>query len=187
MPASPNTTPMPEKLRPTIEAEIERLIALLDAMDGDPDLEPSLGFNVLMLTYAGAVDLVDLEGDTADDEPSLGWTELEARFGRYPDVLENDRELDLADDEPNMGATEVRLGAPMSLFGGIMWSLFPALREASEAPAYVSAGFCQIAAWAGPTDVRTDECEPVCEDEGAQCDDEGMARRQRHRRLGRPM
>lgn len=69
MAASPNTTPMSEKLRPTIEAEIERLIALLDAMDGDPVLEPSLGFSILALTYAGAV---DQEGDTADDEPTRG-------------------------------------------------------------------------------------------------------------------
>lgn len=140
MAASPNTITLPEKLRPVIEAEIERLIALLDEIDGDPDLEPSLGFNVLMLTYAGAL---DLEGDTADDEPT-------------------------------MGATEARLGAPMTLFGGSMWSLFPALREPGSAPTYTSAGFCQLAAWAGPTDARKDECEPVCEDEGAQCDDEGV-------------
>lgn len=73
MAVSPNTTPMPENLRPVIEAEIERLIALLDIIDGDPDLEPSLGFSILMLTYAGAV---DLEGDTADDEPSMGATEV---------------------------------------------------------------------------------------------------------------
>lgn len=138
MPASPDITTLPEKLRPVIEAEIERLIALLDEIDGDPDLEPSLGFNVLMLTYAGAV---DLEGDTADDEPT-------------------------------MGATEVRLSSPDYFFG--MRGLFPALRELCSAPAYVSAGFSQLAAWAGPTDRLTDECEPVCEDEGAQCDDEGV-------------
>ena len=29
--------------RAAIESEIERLIGLLDAIDGDPDLEPSLG------------------------------------------------------------------------------------------------------------------------------------------------
>lgn len=140
MPASFNTTPMPEKLRPVIEAEIERLIALLDAIDGDPDLEPSLGFNVLMLTYAGAV---DLEGDTADDEPT-------------------------------MGAIEASLPAPLTLFGGRMHGLFPGLREPGEPLTYASAGFCQVDAWGGPTPAAADECEPCCEDEGAQCDDEGM-------------
>lgn len=72
MPASFNTTPMPEKLRPVIEAEIERLIALLDAMDGDPDLEPSLGFSILQLTYGAAVDecedCCEDEGGQCDDE-----------------------------------------------------------------------------------------------------------------------
>ncbi|MFZ5675859.1 MAG: hypothetical protein ACOZAM_23125 [Pseudomonadota bacterium] len=144
MPASPFTTPMPEKLWPTIEAEIERLIALLDAIDGDPDLEPSLGFNVLMLTFTGAV---DLEDDTSSDVSS-------------------------------MGAIEARLPAPIEIFGGRMQGLFPALREPGGRVAYVSAGFCQLDAWSGPTDARTDEAEPCCEDEGAQCDgDNGIADR----------
>ena len=121
---------LPKIPRPVIEAEIERLIALLDEIDGDPDLEPSLGFNVLMLTYAGAL---DLEGDASDDEPTCG-------------------------------AIEARLPSPDYFFG--MRGLFPALREPGSAPAYVSAGFCQLAAWSGPTDARKDECEPVCEDEG---------------------
>lgn len=43
--------PLTPALRARIEATIERLVALLDAIDGDPDLE-------LM----------------GDDEPSLGWT-----------------------------------------------------------------------------------------------------------------
>jgi len=129
---------MPEKLRPVIEAEIERLIALLDEIDGDPDLEPSLGFNVLMLTYAGAI---DLEGDTSDDEPTCG-------------------------------AIEARLPSLDYFFG--MRGLFPALREPGSAPAYLSAGFCQIGAWSSPTASLADECEPCCEDEGAQCDDEGV-------------
>jgi hypothetical protein len=52
--------------REAIEAEIERLIAFLDLLDPDTDLEdngdvePSLGCRD------------DLEGDTADDEPWLG-------------------------------------------------------------------------------------------------------------------
>lgn len=39
MPGTPNGTPVPSLSRPMIEAEIERLIGLLDATDGDPDLE----------------------------------------------------------------------------------------------------------------------------------------------------
>jgi hypothetical protein len=35
-------SPHPLTAREIIELEIERLIALLDAIDGDPDLEPSL-------------------------------------------------------------------------------------------------------------------------------------------------
>lgn len=48
--ARPEHSPIPTR-RQKIEAEIERLIGLLDAWDGDPDLE-----------------------DGADDEPSLGST-----------------------------------------------------------------------------------------------------------------
>lgn len=51
--------------RTLIEAEIERLIGLLDAMDGDPDLEPELD---------GGCD-PDLEPDS-DGEPWLGWFDL---------------------------------------------------------------------------------------------------------------
>lgn len=54
--------------RQRLETEIERLISLLDAIDGDADLEPSLaGFDR---------DTGDLESDTADNEPSLGWVTL---------------------------------------------------------------------------------------------------------------
>lgn len=62
-------------LRRQIEADIERLIALLDAMDGDPDLEPSLG---QWSPFSGCRFEVDLEGDDSDYEPSLGWAERRA-------------------------------------------------------------------------------------------------------------
>ena len=71
--------------RARIEAEIERLIALLDAFDGDPDLEPSIcgGFNPdrsPVLDDREGGDPLD-EGepndwdgeDGGDEEPSLGW------------------------------------------------------------------------------------------------------------------
>jgi hypothetical protein len=50
-------TALATAFRASIEAEIEWLIALLDAVDGDPDLEPHSD---------------DEPG--GDEEPSLGWT-----------------------------------------------------------------------------------------------------------------
>ena len=82
------------QVRPLIESEIDRLIGILDLLEPDPDFEEG----------------ADLEEDTADDEPllgapnqsagswkgidasfgcddgeelELGWTDLEARSGRY--------------------------------------------------------------------------------------------------------
>lgn len=55
--------------RKAIEDEIERLIGLLDKMDGDADLEPSLGW--VTSPISGACQLADnsdLEGDFADWE-----------------------------------------------------------------------------------------------------------------------
>lgn len=47
-------------LRREIEATVERLISILDMFDADENLE-----------------------NDGSDEPSLGWTELEARFPQY--------------------------------------------------------------------------------------------------------
>ena len=59
------------ELRLFVKAEIERLLAVLDALDPDPDLEPSLGYS--------PTGSDDREGDGCDDEisgdenePSLG-------------------------------------------------------------------------------------------------------------------
>jgi hypothetical protein len=51
------------RLKKKAEIEVERLIALVDAIDGDPDFEPSLG-------YARP----GMPVDAGDDEPSLGGT-----------------------------------------------------------------------------------------------------------------
>ncbi|ANL52836.1 hypothetical protein [Rhizobium phaseoli] len=68
--------------RKTVEACIEQLIALLDQMDGDPDLEdggdaePSIGS---IPRLVGNQFLEDLELDDCDDEeggddePAMGW------------------------------------------------------------------------------------------------------------------
>lgn len=55
--------------RQAIEDEIERLIGLLDMMDGDPEVEPSLGWVTSPLSGACELaDSSDLEGDFADWE-----------------------------------------------------------------------------------------------------------------------
>ena len=66
-------TPLPENpiralriLRREAAAEIERLIVFLDALGGDPDLEPTMGY-----VAPGHVDEAEIE---EDPEPSLGWT-----------------------------------------------------------------------------------------------------------------
>ena len=51
-------------LRQRIEALIESMLSLLDQLDGDPDLEPSLGGN---LPYLDADPrLIDIEGDEVE-------------------------------------------------------------------------------------------------------------------------
>lgn len=90
--------------RSSIEAEIERLIGLLDTLDGDPDLE-----------------------EAGDLEPSLGWPALGPhQFGRVPECLDDDREEDSADCEPWLAAPEAKgslgmirmSGDPESWLGG---------------------------------------------------------------------
>ncbi len=70
--------------RAELETRIEELIALLDVIDGDCDLEdngdmePSLGGPSL---YGRNGFECDLEGDTSDDELSLGWGN--PQLGKY--------------------------------------------------------------------------------------------------------
>lgn len=134
--------------RRQIEDEIERLLTALDAMDPDPDLEPSLG--------------------AAERLGGNWWA---------PSHNTDDRESDEADDEPSLGAPNVQLPAPLyRLGGGHGHCLFPMRREGGELT-YSAAGFSQLAWGEGPRDDREDEhdgTEPCCEDEGAQCDDEGV-------------
>ena len=79
----PDSTTLPEISRPIVEAEIERLIDLLDTLDPDPDLE-----------------------STADEEPWLGAPNARtgAWFGTYAADPGDDREEDIGDDEPWLGA-----------------------------------------------------------------------------------
>lgn len=90
--------------RQTIEQQIAALIDLLDTLDPDPDLEPSLGWSQpaghpletpsALLRNANAGD--DREEDDErepdeDGEPSLGWTES-GHLG-HPYSWDSDREL----------------------------------------------------------------------------------------------
>ncbi|MBB3020654.1 hypothetical protein FHR70_003740 [Microvirga lupini] len=74
-------------LRTSIENELERLFSILDAIDGDPDLEPSFG-----TVMPGYVD--EAESD-ADLEPSLGWT------GTYAHGTDQDLEEEHDGREPD--------------------------------------------------------------------------------------
>ncbi len=85
-------------VRRSIEDEIERLIALLDLVDPDPDLEPWL---------AGGAEVCgtdDREGDSSDDEYSLSWTRTGA-FG-----LGEDLEGNLADSASELEADPTDYG-----------------------------------------------------------------------------
>ena len=91
----PDSTPVTEISRPVVEAEIELLIGLLDQLDEDPDiednadLEPSTGdeepLHGAPEQQAGSWKGLDpsVASCTEGEELELGWTELEARFGRY--------------------------------------------------------------------------------------------------------
>ena len=76
--------------RQEVAETIERLIAILDQIDGEADLEP-----------AG-----DEEEDGTEGEPSLGWTTTEASYGVKPLAWSVDAELDDADAEPSLAAPE---------------------------------------------------------------------------------
>lgn len=88
-----------ENDRLSISTTIERLINMLDDMEPDCDLEPWLGSGD------------DCESDSADDEPSLGWTTSGHLGSTLPedDERENVSEDEGAitgDDEYSLGWTE---------------------------------------------------------------------------------
>jgi hypothetical protein len=81
------------RLRKEARDEIDRLIRFLDESDNHMAIEDC------------AVD--DDPCDDADEgnaEPSLGWTEQEARWGKHANPADIDAELDTCDDEPALGS-----------------------------------------------------------------------------------
>jgi hypothetical protein len=74
------------QLRREIEATVERLIAILDVFDGDENSE-----------------------DDACGEPSLGWTDMEARYPGYHACDDREREDEHGGDildEPHDGGED---------------------------------------------------------------------------------
>ena len=90
MAADPNT-PRIVELRRAIAERIQADLDLLDALDGDPDLEASFGY-----VQPGYLD--EAEPDH-DDEPSLCGTTVS-----WPS--DSDLELDDSNDEPSLGSLE---------------------------------------------------------------------------------
>jgi hypothetical protein len=135
------------KLREKAFAEIERLIAFIDACD----------------PY-----VMDELEEGSDYEPSLGWT-VE---GAGVLSVGSDIEADYSDDEPSLAAVETSPSIPYTGIGysgqQVYYGQDGQYRDQSGSQKN----------WAGGTrddrEVEHDGCEPDCEDEGAQCDDEGV-------------
>jgi hypothetical protein len=117
-PVLPLPKRLPAKTREQVEDAIERLrdaqdalIAYLDTMDGDPDIEPAAGFD-----EPEGGDVQDGPHDPEPDERELGWSTwpnqeaaLKACRGEYRhgdtwDTRDTDRESDPSDREPSLGS-----------------------------------------------------------------------------------
>ena len=152
--------------RRTLEDEIERLIAMVDSMDIDPDLEL-----------------------TGDEEASLGWTERGPGTAYYDPG--DDRERDESDWEPSAlerhgkgfyasGAddsedshdAEPWLGNGGVWIDGMQYDL-----EKDDSASEPSLGWPEQIDQLRRLKVKEgwfcEDGEEECEDEGAQCDDEG--------------
>lgn len=128
-------------LRRRMEAAIDVLLATLDALDGESDLEPA-----------------------NDDEPSLGWPRVGRgaagrEDGPATDAGDDDREYDGADDEPSLAATENHPG------GG--WSPF-LRRDRDGAQTAWARGGSDERELDDADDEEGGDLEEACEDEG--CD-----------------
>ncbi|MEM7192944.1 MAG: hypothetical protein AAF405_08825 [Pseudomonadota bacterium] len=112
-----------KKQRKLVESAIDRLVQLLDEIDPDPDDEPSLGWPPSTLYpqnpsagydtgdnregYGAAGQYSRLhEGDdepSSDEEPSLRWADMEARYNRFGYLSGNELEDDQVDGEASLG------------------------------------------------------------------------------------
>ena len=124
--SSENTTPLPVT-RQAVEAQIDALIDLLDTIDADPDLEPSLGWQTGNQSPEHHVqDAIDFTGNANagddredederepdfDGEASLGWRNEGSQTGQWAG-----NPLVGTDLEDGVGA--VRKPRPASKTGG---------------------------------------------------------------------
>lgn len=137
------------RLRAKCERAVDRLIAILDAIEGDADDEPSLGFSEARRNaYAlGALDQSHIaEGATDGREDEHDGREPteddEETLGRSENIDQSRREFSRADLEPWLGAPNMAASQDQRMWG-------------ARYEGYAYGG------------------EADCEDEGAQCDDEG--------------
>ena len=90
--------------RERIEAAVDGLLQLLDAIDADPDLESSTSALTELGVPSGAWDECEDNHDAEheDGEPSLGWTATNKQLGWpwYGDTDEREDEHDGGEPEP---------------------------------------------------------------------------------------
>lgn len=94
--------------RASLAYAVERLIDMLDAMEPDPDLEPWLGSGDDLedecedegAQCEGEGDWNELELDSSDEEPDLGWTE---HFNQHAAMLTRADAWACEDGEPELG------------------------------------------------------------------------------------
>lgn len=77
------------RLRASLEAHIDRCIAMLDSIDPDPDLEDTGDFEPWLAGDPTNDAGQDIEDDPCDDEPSLGWPDgvVNQSLPRVPETL----------------------------------------------------------------------------------------------------
>lgn len=97
------------RLRDKVERAVERLVAILDDLDGDPDVEDEQG-----------------DDEPEEDDRNLGWTSSMRQEGRHwlgsRDTgyrwASDDVERDDADHEPTLGAPERQSGSQVHWAAG---------------------------------------------------------------------
>lgn len=113
LPSGNDNRRVPSRL--LVESALEALVALLDAMDPDPDIEPTTNATAFQGMASGDLDECEDEGDAepdSDGEPSLGslggtWPSFLAPVSQahWSGGASDEREDGLDDLEPSLGWT----------------------------------------------------------------------------------
>jgi hypothetical protein len=169
-----------------LEALAEEIVAKLDELEGDPDLEPVLGAPepVSGKSSANAATEADQShwargGDAderetgEDDEPSLGSVAVSewSNQTRWAQGNSNDAEEEHDGREPDVDGEPLHGAAEGSQF----WQVVSG--ELGEEPSLGSLDQPDQTRWADHRDVNdwsVMDGEEQCEDEGGQCEDEGF-------------